>query len=185
MSQKESLDGSYLYEKFKNSEEQLLDIVEGNLVLSNNGFIKISKNLVNYSLNLDHFSKVATLIVPKSDYRGKYYRLKRQDCVSLVCNFLDNNYSTNYTTYYKKLSNAKFLELYLNDLSLWFNNSKFIKVEEPQVNDIIFYKADGNKNHIGIYLSNNKILHHLPSRLSCIDNVDYSLIGGIYRYVPN
>lgn len=46
-----------------------------------------------------------------------------------------------------------------------------VKIDEIQVNDVVYFNILEDKtNHIGVYLGDNQVLHHLFGRLSGIDS---------------
>ena len=74
-------------------------------------------------------------------------------------------------------------EVFYPIVHVWHEDNGFQKVSDYQEGDCLVYKyREAVISHAGVYLSNNKILHHLPDKLSCIDAVDSSKILGGYRY---
>ena len=53
-----------------------LDIVAGELVLSESGFLTASFTLDMYVLYVDQMRETGTVLLPKTDYRGRIYHLK-------------------------------------------------------------------------------------------------------------
>lgn len=154
------------------------DIVNGELVCSDNGFLTISTTPGQYTVyvNGDSYS----LIIPIEDWRGRIYRFMRQDCAMLAAEYLDQCYGTEILSYVKSVGTNLYRELGQFGFEDHLTKLGFYKVEEGyQPNDILFYILPA---HIGIAQPNNKILHHLPNKLSCIDDIDKSKILGVYRY---
>ncbi len=159
------------------------DIVEGELRESPSGLFLCSTTYQPYSIYLNKQTRQYSIIAPNSSYLGRKYQLRKRDCITLIAEWLDNNYSSNFSDYYYRFSNKQFVYYYKNGMSLWFEDNGFQKVNDYQEGDCLVYKyREAVISHAGIYLNNNRILHHLPDKLSCIDAVDSSKVLGIYRY---
>jgi len=172
------------YDELKKQEGNFLDIVLGELVLSDNGFIKISSEFKDYNLVLDDENKSFNLVIPYKEYRGHTYKLRNNDCVSLYSRWFDDQFGTNFLSIYKNASYTKFLKYYKSDFKDWFKQNNFLEVTDLKYGDCLFYNIDNKEfsNHIGAYLGENKILHHLPNKYSSIDNLETSKIQRIFRY---
>jgi cell wall-associated NlpC family hydrolase len=72
-------------------------------------------------------------------------------------------------------------------MAAWYNVNGFVQVETLQVGDSLVYEngLPSLGNHVGVYLGENKILHHIPNKLSSIDLLDNTKILGIFRYGSN
>ena len=65
----------------------------------------------------------------------------------------------------------------------WFLTHGFQEVETMQKGDMLVYDSVPNTiSHIAIYLGDNKVLHHMPNKLSSVDILDNTKVKGIYRY---
>lgn len=161
-------------------------IVNGDLVEDEqNGIIVVSDYIKDYSIYVNKLTGEAKLVIPKNSYVGKIYKLKVDDCITLSLRWADENKNTNFQGIYKQLKAKKFVEYYNMDLSNTLldkhltGNYTFREVSNLELGDFIVYKLE---NHLGVYLGNGKILHHLPKKLSCIDNIDSKDIIRIFRY---
>jgi hypothetical protein len=68
-------------------------------------------------------------------------------------------------------------------MKYWYIDHGFKEVTDLQEGDCLVYECYPNiKNHVGIYINSQKILHHIPQKLSSLDTLDNSLIIGAYRY---
>ena len=107
-------------------------------------------------------------------------------CISLVAEWLDDHNGTDFLSGYYNMSNRDFLRYYKSGMRLWYEDHGFKEVNNLQIGDCLVYGDSVTNlipnNHIGIYVSKDKILHHLPGRFSSIDTIDYSKIIGCYRY---
>ena len=154
------------------------DIKNGIIVISEDGFLTISDNPMQYSAYVNERSSTITAIIPKTDYRGRIYSLKEADCVTLAAEWYDTNKGTNILKFIDSLSIEEYRMLWGNSFVEYLLTLGFTKREGlPQKGDVVYYERP---NHIGIYLGDGKILHHLPRKLSCIDELDYSKLGDVY-----
>lgn len=171
------------YQYFADKLGAKFDIVEGELVESENGILTVSQTLSNFTIYLNKLDRTASIVVPKNAYIGRSYKLRRSDCITLFAEWLDDHYSSSFGNIYKKVSNKEFYRYYNAGMELWFEDNSFTKVSALEVGDCIVYEYTPNvPSHVGIYVGEDKFLHHMPNKLSCIDTIDYNKITGIYRY---
>lgn len=156
-----------------------VDICEGDLVPSENGFLTVSTSLDQYSLYVDRLSETAVPVIPKSDYRGRVYKLRRSDCVTLAAEWLERNTEIKAAEFVKKISRTQYITLHDSGYLHLLSTLGFSAVDATPVHgDIIVYEK---QIHIGICIDGDKILHHLPGKYSSIDRFDQSKILGVYR----
>jgi len=156
------------------------DIIEGLLVESPSGVLTVSNQFKPYTIYIDIYNKVASLIVPEKAYIGRHYLLKKSDCIKLVNEWLDDRLATNYAQRYKDTSNSQFKKYYKDGVKYAYLDNGFKEVTDGslKVGDVIVYI---NQNHVAVLVDANKILHHLPKKLSCYDTLDSEKILGVYR----
>ena len=164
-----------------------VDIIAGELVLSEGGFLTASFTLDMYVLYVDQMREIGTVLLPKTDYRGRIYHLKKSDCVTLAIEWLDRELGIKlmpdgvqtFADKYKALSNQEFLAAYRNGQSSLIGSFGFriITSEECQRGDIVILH-----NHVAVALGDDKALHHLPNKLSGIDPINWALVTGVYRH---
>jgi cell wall-associated NlpC family hydrolase len=172
------------YSIFQEHEGSKVDIVEGQYVLSPEGFLTLSRTAGNYVAYINDSDQTITPIVPVTEYRAQQYKLRKRDCVTLVGRWLDENFGTQLLQVYTGARNSKFARYFFGDFADWFVDNGFTLVDVPQHGDVIFYRySDKNViNHIGICIDGNKILHHMPNTYSSLDPLDPSRIIKVLRY---
>lgn len=173
------------YQTFIDKVGIRFDIVEGDLVESPSGLFTVSTAYQENTIYLNKLTKEAMLIIAKDSYIGRTYKLRLSDCTSLWTTWLDNHFGSNYYYIYKTISNKDFMLWLKQGMCSYFESQPFIKVD---VNDLIegdclVYSFNNIiDSHVGIYISSDKILHHLPKKFSSLDILDRSKIIGAYRY---
>lgn len=129
-------------------------------------------------------------IIYSRDWIGKTYTIRHSDCVTLIAEYLDVKYGTDYLRQYSTMRNREFVVYLQQGIRAWFDEHEDFSIIEDftqrQVDDIIIYdmldKVDYIDNtHIGIVLEDDKILHHVPNRLSSVDAIEEDRIVGVYR----
>lgn len=169
------------YNEFLEKIGSKYDIVNGVLVESDTGVLTVSKNFEQYTIYLNTLSKSVSLIIPEKAYIGRFYLLKKSDCIKLVNEWLDDKLkTTNYLERYKNTDNRTFKKYYSEGVKHAYLDNSFVEVDSQSVsvNDVIVY---GNKNHVAVCVDTNRILHHMPGKLSCYDQLDTEKILGVYR----
>lgn len=175
------------YDYFTKKLDCRFDIVDGELVETNNGKFVVTTDFVEYAICLNPITKTWNIVAPKKSYLARRYILRQSDCITLNGEWLDDHYNTDYVSAYKKFNRKEFQEFFKTGLSKWYNANGFYTVdEEPKAGDTLVYAYKPNYNaHVAIYLGDSKILHHMPKKLSGIDTCDYSKIVEIFRYAGN
>jgi hypothetical protein len=156
------------------------NIVEGLLVESSDGVLTVSTEFKQNTIYVDTYNKCVNLIVPEKAYIGRHYFLKKSDCIKLVNEWLDDRLGTDYVQRYKNTSNADFKKYYSQGVKYAYLDNDFKEVDHSAltIGDVIIYI---NYNHVAVLVDTNKVLHHLPKKLSCYDVLDTTKILGVYR----
>ena len=171
------------YDYFKYYIGSTFDVIQGNLENVENGMFPVTETFSNPGIYINKLNKTVSLISPLNSYIGRKYALRQVDCVTVCFTWHDNNKNTNLLSIYKNTSAKVFHKYYLEGIGPWLLQVGFTEVEDMIVGDILIYDISPNtRAHIAVYLGNNKILHHLPKKLSGIDNIDMSKVTGVYRY---
>lgn len=174
------------YEFFANKINQKFSIVNGLLVEDHSGIFTVSYDFAQYAVYLNRQTKTWNIIAPHKSYLARAYVLKRSDCITLFCEWLDDHLHTTFGNIYNTISNREFLKYYKSGMRLWYEDNGFKEVSNPIIGDCLVYADSSNEvipnNHVGVCVADNKILHHLPGRLSSIDTIDYTKIIGCYRH---
>ena len=175
-----------LYKDYENKIGLRFDIVNGDLVESETGQFVVSDQYLENTIYLNKLTKTAALITPQYSYVGNFYQLRLNDCTSLWTRWLDEHKSSHYYDIYKSMSHRDFHAWMKAGMCSYFETQPFEKITDYnllQEGDCLVYSYDGVVNsHVGIYLPQDRILHHLARKYSCIDNLDKSKILGAYRY---
>jgi hypothetical protein len=173
------------YQTFKDKVGIRFDIVEGELVESPSGLFTVSTTYQENSIYLNKLTRQAMLVIEKGSYIGRSYKLRLSDCTSLWTTWLDSNKGSNYYNVYKTMGNRDFMVWFRAGMCSYFETQPFVKIntDSLQEGDCLVYSFnDIIDSHVGIYIADDKILHHLPNKFSSLDFVDRSKIKGAYRY---
>lgn len=171
------------YNFYSNKVGTKFSIINGELVEDVSGNIVVSETLLDYSIYISNLEKRAFLVIPDTGYIGKTYKLRTTDCISICCKWHDNTFNTTLQQVYKNTSHSDFKKYFKDGMNLWFETNNFIKTNTLSIGSFIVYEYKPNiTSHIAIYIDTNKILHHIPWKLSSIDALDNSKILGIYNY---
>jgi len=175
------------YNLFADKVGKRFSLVRGLLVEDEFGLFTVSYEFNQYSIYLNKQQKTWAPIAPQKSYLARAYVLKRSDCITLFTEWLDDHLHTSFGNIYNTISNKQFLKYYKSGMRLWYEDNNFCEVSKPARGDCLVY-ADAvtevvPNNHVGVCVAEDKILHHLPGRLSSIDTIDYNKILGCYRYV--
>ena len=158
-------------------------IVNGDLVPLDTGEFIVSETFGTSTIYLNKLTKTCNLIPPSNSYIGRPYKLKYTDCITLVASWLDKNRGSTFGNIYNTISRKQWLRYYEVGMKYWYIDNGFKEVTSLEEGDCLVYKYLPNiTNHVGIYIPDNKILHHIPQKLSSLDTIDSSLIIGNYRY---
>ena len=174
------------YEYFANKVGTKFALVRGLFVEDPEGIFTVSHDFKQYAIYLNKQTKTWTPIAPEKSYLARAYVLKKSDCITLFTEWLDDHAETKFGNIYNNISNKEFLRYYKSGMRLWYEDNGFTEVGVPRAGDCLVYGDSVTSvvpiNHVGVCVGNGKILHHLPSRFSSIDNIDYTKIIGCYRY---
>jgi len=123
-------------------------------------------------------------------YEGRPYSLGTYDCYTLVCDWMLRE---------RGVTMKKIVDTPERLTNQWLSDSVFVTNEEitswdrvvaPQVGDGILFSmgkrsvdSTNSANHCGIYLADNKFLHHFPNRASCIQAFDQSWKSKVVSYM--
>jgi hypothetical protein len=137
----------------------------------------IGINYLLYINNADIYKIYETNSFSKK-YIGRIYQYKKYDCLSLIIDFLKNEFNIflNSNPIYDFIDKNGSLNVDLTETTkkVFLESNKFIKIED--FNEIKKYDIFLMKNHLNtpchfsIYLGDNKILHHTVDRFSRIEN---------------
>lgn len=104
---------------------------------------------------------------------GRMYLHNVFDCFTLARDFLHTTFKYDVGLHPRPANWVEWNPYYIE--KTW-DSLKFRPVlfnEELQYGDILLFNIGSNiVNHIGIYISDNKFIHHLHQRLSCEDNLN-------------
>lgn len=109
---------------------------------------------------------------------GRPYVYGSFDCWSLVVDYLKRQHGIELGNNYPRLK-----DFWLNDETNFFDKcfaaENLTQVDdELQEGDVLMFQTDasGHANHVGVYIGEDKILHHIAGRLSTID-----IYGGYWK----
>ena len=108
----------------------------------------------------------------------------KMDCYQLVAEFYRRLYGLNFLDYKYKTEDIKKEEI-IEMIKTNKFSEEFAVVKNPSFGDLVVLSLAGYPIHIGIYLFDNKMLHTLRGKDSCIENLDFkwkNRIEGIYRW---
>jgi len=172
------MDYNYFLEKLGNK----FNIVNGDLVVADDGQFTVTNEFKDYSIYLNPINKTWSIIAPKKSYIARTFNLRRSDCLTLNFEWLDDHYGTDYSSIYKNTSNRDFYRIFNEGLQDWYSTHGFTKVDTPEPGDTFIYAwKPGFNSHVATYLGDNKILHHVPGKLSSIDTYNPNKVLATYR----
>lgn len=160
----------------------------GELVEADDGEFVVSQTPGKNRIILSNFAKTASLAADPDLWIGRVWALKKSDCASLAAEYQDKQFNADYMATIKGYSLKKWGEYFHRGMVAWLEDFGMPKValEDRQLHDVVVYDYDGDHNmHVGTYLGDNKLLHHLPNKLSSIDVVDFTETDkflGVYRH---
>lgn len=103
-----------------------------------------------------------------TDYEGRDYQFGLHDCWTLVCDYYAQEYGIHLT---RRLFVDDWWEKGLDYFSD-FKNYGFEEVDSLKVGDLITFKVMSPvDSHCGVYLGEDRFLHHPRDRLSTIDSL--------------
>lgn len=126
-----------------------------------------------------------------TSYVGKPWSFRRQDCISVAAEYWDDKHGTKYYQEYMSIPGPIYRKHVLEGVSAYFDNHPdFFVVEDinaMQVDDVLVYAMpdvnDLSSNHIAVYLGDGKIFRQPPFKMTCIDDIDLSMVIRIYRSI--
>jgi len=168
------------YTALKDEIGNRYNIVMGDLVQASDGTLVVSRTLGINTIYIVDSGETAYIV--STDYIGYEYKLRNTDCLTLVLYWRFMNGFKDQRSIYAGLTKKEFVIKHTEGVLNTFLTSGFTEHDSLEYGDVIVYKYDGiSEAHVGIYLGDNKILHHLPGKLSSIDEIDASLIYRILR----
>jgi proteasome lid subunit RPN8/RPN11 len=125
---------------------------------------------------------MSNLITGKWDYynpnevpllEGRKYSYSHSNCYTLVRDYYKQTYNRTLNNYYLTTPTA-YLEDGWNEFYKYFKAESFTPVDAPKEGDVLLFRigrcnASCQANHCGIYLDDNKVLHHLQDQESKIE----------------
>lgn len=114
---------------------------------------------------------------------GQEYTYGESDCYTLVQQYYANKLNIKLKDY----TRGGTVECDAENILQGLNNDGFVRVNSPKEHDLLFFNLEGAlPHHMGVYLNNNKILHHLRGRLSSRDSLSrlyLENLWGCYRHL--
>jgi hypothetical protein len=158
-----------LYTQFYNQIGKQADIVNGELVLSDSGFLEISEFPKLGSVYIDNFNKTAQIIPLKNDFRGYVWDLYENNCVMCCARWHDNFFGTSLTKDFRGLTHQERLQVMQTGYENLIEQFGFQTIETPKLGCIFIYEE---YNHLAILVDNDTILHHPARKFSGLDKLD-------------
>lgn len=94
------------------------------------------------------------------------------DCWSLLMRFYHQKFKIKIDDYPRAHSHwDKRTEHADIDVYTQYEDYGFIEVEEPEYGDLIIFKIKDSISHGGIYVGDDKFIHHISKRLSCTESL--------------
>jgi hypothetical protein len=182
----DALGPSLKYEDFIDKIGVRYDIIEGELKESPQGLFVVSKEFKDYVVYVNSLSLSVSIIAPRSSYLAREYKTRRSDCVALLVDWYKDNKDLDWTNDYKRTSLSQYMDYYINGVGPLFDKYGFTPLEDKtdlQISDWLVYALEDNwTSHIAMYYGNNKILQHIPNKLSSIDTLDPTRVVRAYRH---
>lgn len=177
------------YQEFLGNIGSRYNITGGKFIKSDDGEFLVTDKLLGKGTIFIDKSNSTYSVLSDNPFIGLPYRLKDQNCAIMTAKYLD--YATNDGVGYEKLMKAipmrRLIYYFRNAVNPLLEDIGFVRVpvENIQVNDIIVWQFNKTAtSHMGVYLGDNKMIHHIPAMISCIDEVDLNSpkVLGVYRY---
>jgi hypothetical protein len=156
---------------------QKADVVDGDLVLSEDGFLTISKSIAPYVLLVTDGPAIP--ICPPEEYRGRPYRFMRADCAKLAAEWTDRNYGTDLLSRLNEITFRNYQDLWRLGYEHVVQELGFTEAPSVAHGDVVFYEY---MHHIGVCIDGVKLLHHIQNKFSSLDVLDPAKILKVYRY---
>ena len=160
-------------------------IVIWEFVPSDYGFLEVTDSLQSLCLHGDRNGRTGAPSIPKTDWRGREYRFRTQDCVVLTCLWMDDYCGSDTLSHARRVTRAEYIELNENGYDHILERAGYVLQDRTPIHgDLLVYD---NHVHIGVCIDGDKILHHKPDKRSCIDVIDPTLILKVFRHAqaPN
>jgi|TARA_B110000908_G_C10130503_1_gene391948 hypothetical protein len=172
------LDYDFYYKNIGNR----FDIVEGHMAADPVGPLLASDTPGTNCIYVNNTLKEVTLI---ADWIGKPYILQKADCISNSLEWRALNGYNNFTDIYRSMKQSRLFYYHSKGVRFAFTDGGLIEYDPSEVTlkqgDVLLYKYDGvNENHSAIFLG-DKVLHTLPSLLSCYSEFNPDLVFKVYR----
>lgn len=118
-------------------------------------------------------------------YIGIPYVIFESDCWAIVRRFAKDELEKEYPQFmYSDLDNMQVAQATM--MSIDHMGSKWKRVDDPELGDVLLFTIKGLVQHCGIYLQDGEFLHSLAGRMSCIENLNDSnwskRLNRIYRW---
>lgn len=156
------------------------DIIEGVATPSVDGFLTVKENPALNTVYVERNAKKAQLICPKTEWRGRKYRFRFQDCVVLVARWMDANYNAGSLEFMRSISMAEYNRLNVEGYLDVIVQAGYVEQDrDPIHGDLLAYDHD---KHIGVCIDGDKILHHPPNLFSSLDTLDRDRIVKVFRH---
>lgn len=155
------------------------DIVDGEVVAAANGFLEFATEPKLNSVLVDHQREVFSVVMPGSDYRGRSYRLKKNDCATLIFEWYKRERNIDgLLDKYLSADSSMIRTAYTTDASVMADMLGFDRIEQYDctIGDTLVYGP-----HVGVVVGDGLVLHHIVNKLSCVDKIDWLKVTGIYR----
>lgn len=170
------------------------NISNGVIVESPSGLFTVTTVFQDNSIYLNTLNKSVVLIVSKNLFIGRIYsrrsiesdNIPKANCIKLFTDYMDYVYNTDFfSKSYKELTSRQYYEIAKAGINDYLISKGFfeVSIEDRATNDVVFYSYDNETQiHLGVLVEQNKLLHHLPDKLSSIDKLDINKVIRILRY---
>lgn len=164
------------------------DIVLGGFIENANGTFLATDKLVGTNIIYLNKSISDFVIISDNPFVGLEYKLATQNCANLVVDFLEIALpDVGFAQIMDSIPFKTRLKYFTSDIDPLLRELGFIKINVADIQQydmLVWQYNDTATSHLAAYLGNNKILHHIPNRLSCIDEIDLTSnkLLGVYRY---
>jgi len=117
---------------------------------------------------------------------GKSWSFRRTDCITVVAEYLDDKYGTDYYKQYMTTTGPEYRKYVLEGMTSYFEaHPDFESVTEMQVDDVLVYAMpdvyDERSNHIALYIGDGMVFRQPPFKMSSIDPIDPEMVIRIFR----
>lgn len=165
--------------------DQRYDIVDGEFVRNDETgrFVVTDQQGVDDSIYLPKRQLVT------SSWLGKPYRWRRQDCVSVIADYIDEIYGTTYWKQYMKTPTTLYSQCVLEGMKVWLDASddwdRVWDLTDLQKHDVLIVDLEGytddNSPHCQLNLGDGTVFSQPHMKITSIDPLDNEIIQRIYR----